>query len=144
MAGSPYIIIDRAHIVADPETRTTQLGQQVMSFRIAVNPSTYNKQTKQWDDGKPQFYKITEWDAKRQEQYAANLSKGTAVSVTGYLDIDTYQIQSGEQRTENIIMRARVSLLMTTPQQAPQPASDPYAQPGGYAYDSAAYNEPPF
>jgi len=144
MAGSPYIIIDRARVVADPETRTTKSGQQVMSFRIAVNPSTYNKQTKQWDDGKPQFYKITEWDAKRQEQYAANLSKGTAVSVTGYLDIDTYQIQSGEQRTENIIMRARVSLLMTTPQQAPQSASDPYAQPGGYAYDSAAYNEPPF
>ena len=144
MAGNPYIIIDRAHIVADPETRTTQLGQQFMSFRIAVNPSTYNKQTKQWDNSEPQFYKITEWDEKRQEQYAANLSKGSAVSVTGYLDFNTYHTQSGEQRTENIITRARVSLLMTTPQQAPPAASDPYAQPGGYAYDSAAYNEPPF
>ena len=139
MAGKPYIIIDRARLVADPETRTTKSGQQVMSLRIAVNPSTYNKQTKQWDDDEPQFYNITEWDSKRQQQYAANISKGTNVSVIGYLDINKYQTQSGEQRTENIITKAHISLLM----RQPTVENTPYEQENSNM-SSTSFDEAPF
>ncbi|HEX8968100.1 MAG TPA: single-stranded DNA-binding protein [Chloroflexota bacterium] len=80
---------------ADPETRYTQKGTQIVSFRVAVN------QVRTGPDGERQ--ENTEWFrirvAGRQLEFAQRLSKGSRVLVMGRLDIGHYQGKDGEPRT---------------------------------------------
>ena len=80
---------------ADPETRWTQKGAQMVSFRVAVN------QVRTGPDGERQ--ENTEWFrirvSGRQAEFVSRLSKGTRVLVIGRLDIGKYQSRDGETKT---------------------------------------------
>jgi single-strand DNA-binding protein len=80
---------------ADPETRYTQKGTQIVSFRVAVN------QVRTGPDGERQ--ENTEWFrvkvSGRQGEFVQRLSKGTRVLVLGRLDIGHFQSRDGETKT---------------------------------------------
>jgi single-strand DNA-binding protein len=80
---------------ADPETRWTQKGTQMVSFRVAVN------QVRTGPDGERQ--ENTEWFrirvSGRQAEFVSRLAKGTRVLVMGRLDIGKYQSRDGETKT---------------------------------------------
>jgi single-strand DNA-binding protein len=80
---------------ADPETRYTQKGTQIVSIRVAVN------QVRTGPDGERQ--ENTHWFrvrvAGRQMEYVQRLGKGSRVLVLGRLDIGQYQSRDGETRT---------------------------------------------
>jgi single-strand DNA-binding protein len=80
---------------ADPESRYTQKGTQMVTFRVAVN------QIRTGPDGERQ--ESTEWFrvriSGRQAEYATRLTKGTRVLVAGRLDIGHYQSRDGESKT---------------------------------------------
>jgi single-strand DNA-binding protein len=80
---------------ADPESRFTPKGTQIVSFRTAVNQVRYGP------DGERQ--ENTEWFrvrvSGRQVEFVQRLSKGTRVLVFGRLDIGHYQSKEGETRT---------------------------------------------
>src|SRR5579864_471068 len=80
---------------ADPETRYSQKGTQVVSFRVAVN------QVRTGRDGERQ--ENTEWFrvnvTGRQTEFAQRLGKGSRVLIMGRLDISHYQGKDGEPRT---------------------------------------------
>jgi single-strand DNA-binding protein len=80
---------------AEPESRFTQKGNQIVQFRVAVN------QVRIGPDGERQ--ENTEWFrvrvSGRQTDYVQRLGKGTRVLVFGRLDISHFQSKDGEART---------------------------------------------
>jgi single-strand DNA-binding protein len=80
---------------AEPESRFSQKGTQIVSFRVAVNQVRFGP------DGERQ--ENTEWFrirvAGRQTEFVQRLGKGTRVLVFGRLDIGHYQGKDGETRT---------------------------------------------
>src|ERR671938_376490 len=79
---------------AEPETRTSQKGSQVTTFRVAVN------QVRTDADGERQ--ESTEWFRVRAMGWLAEssqrLARGGRVLVVGRLDITHYQSREGEPR----------------------------------------------
>lgn len=67
----------------DPELRTTQGGDQVCSFSVASKQGFKR-------DAKTEWFRCSVW-GKRGETIAANLRKGTKVTVVGELTIGEYQ-----------------------------------------------------
>jgi single stranded DNA-binding protein len=80
---------------ADPETRYSQKGTQIVSIRVAVN------QVRTGPDGERQ--ENTEWFrvrvTGRQGEFVQRLSKGSRVLVMGRLDIGHYQSRDGDTKT---------------------------------------------
>jgi single-strand DNA-binding protein len=80
---------------AEPESRFTQKGTQIVQFRVAVN------QVRTGPDGERQ--ENTEWFrvrlSGRQTEFVQRLGKGARVLVFGRLDISHYQGKDGETRT---------------------------------------------
>jgi single-strand DNA-binding protein len=80
---------------ADPESRYSQKGTQIVSFSVAVN------QVRRGPDGERQ--ENTEWFRIRvagpQTDFVQRLSKGTKVLVLGRMDISHFQGRDGEPRT---------------------------------------------
>jgi single-strand DNA-binding protein len=79
---------------AEPETRYSQKGSQISTFRVAVN------QVRTDADGKPQ--ETTEWFRVRAmgrlAESTQRLAKGGRVLMVGRLDITKYQSRDGEPR----------------------------------------------
>ena len=79
---------------AEPETRTSQKGAQVTTFRVAVD------QLRTDADGERQ--ESTEWFRVRAmgrlAESTQRLAKGGRVLVVGRLDITHYQSRDGEPR----------------------------------------------
>jgi single-strand DNA-binding protein len=79
---------------AEPETRYSQKGSQISTFRVAVN------QVRTDADGKPQ--ENTEWFRVRAmgrlAETTQRLAKGGRVLVDGRLEITHYQSREGESR----------------------------------------------
>jgi single-strand DNA-binding protein len=110
---------------ADPETRYSQKGTQIVALRVAVN------QVRTGPDGERQ--ENTHWFrvrlSGRQLEYVQRLSQGTRVMVIGRLDISQYQSRDGETKTSYDVwadevqaMSARSFSADTEPLDAEEPA----------------------
>lgn len=98
MSGEPTITIT-GNLTKDPELRFTQSGTAVADFSIAVTPRTYDRNTNEWRDGDPQFYRCSLWrDAA--ENVAESLRKGMRVIVQGRVSLRSYETRDGQQRSE--------------------------------------------
>ncbi len=100
MAGETVITVI-GNLVADPELRNTARGN-VVNFRVASTPRTYDRQSGQWKDGQGLFLSCSAWDSQYSSfatNIANSLSKGMRVIVQGNLVQRSYQTQSGDQRT---------------------------------------------
>lgn len=86
----------------DPEVRVTKSGQSVANLTIAVNPRTFNRDTKEWEDGEAIFQKCVIWGAVA-ENVGASVSKGTRVLVTGELRAESWVDKEGISRVDNVL-----------------------------------------
>jgi single-strand DNA-binding protein len=113
---------------ADPETRYTNKGTTLVTFRVAVN------QVRNGPDGERQ--ENTEWFRVRvmgrQADFVQRLGKGTKVFVAGRLDIGHYQTREGETRTGFDVWADEVQNLSPRPANAEGQADgllEPEAEP---------------
>lgn len=70
------------NLTGDPELRFTPQGTAVCAFTIAHNARTYDKDSGEWKDGEPSFYRCTAW-RQLAENVAESLAKGARVIMTG-------------------------------------------------------------
>ena len=87
-------------LVADPELKTTQSGNSVCTFRVAVDRSYTAKD----EERKADFFTITAW-----RQTAEYFQKGSLIAIEGSLQTRQYQDKSGNNRTATEVLASRVS-----------------------------------
>lgn len=97
MAGETTITVI-GNLTADPELRFTQNGVGVANFTIANTPRTFNKESKEWEDGESLFLRCSAW-RELAEHVAASLTKGSRVIASGILRQRSYETKEGEKRT---------------------------------------------
>jgi single-strand DNA-binding protein len=85
-------------LTADPDLRFTQNGLAVANFTVASNPRTFDRQTNEWKDEEPTFWKVNAW-RELGEHSAASLRKGMEVIVVGNVRTRPFQDREGQQRT---------------------------------------------
>lgn len=163
MSGEPVITIT-GNLTKDPELRFTSSGVAVADFSIAVTPRTYDRNTNEWRDGDPQFYRCSLWrDAA--ENAAETLRKGMRVIAQGRVSLRSYENRDGQQRSELALqvdevgpsLRYARAQVTKAPTGSAQPAQQPRAQAtrnapaGGTSSDPWAQqsqptfpDEPPF
>jgi single-strand DNA-binding protein len=129
----------------DPESRTTERGDQVVTFRVAVNG---RRQVEgEWQDR-------TDWFRVRcmgrlAERIAKNMSKGDRVAVLGALEVGEYTDREQKQRTSLDVWADEVENLTPKPRtEGSERDSSPNGQRAGSAPASsggparASYDEP--
>lgn len=99
-------IILIGNLTADPQLRTTQAGDAVCSFTIAVN------RRKNAQAGQPEadFFRVNVW-RQQGENCARYLSKGKKVYVSGPVQCRTYTGQDGQTRANMEVTANEVEFL---------------------------------
>ena len=94
------------NLTADPQLRTTQVGDAVCSFTIAVN------RRKNAQAGQPEadFFRVNVW-RQQGENCARYLSKGKKVYVSGPVQCRTYTGQDGQTRASIEVTANEVEFL---------------------------------
>ena len=108
------------NLTKDPELRTTQAGDAVCTFTIAVNRRKSNNA----QAGQPEadFFRVNAW-RQLGENCARYLSKGKKVYVSGPVQCRTYTGQDGQTRASMEVTANEVEFLSpagNTQQNAPQ------------------------
>ena len=111
-------IILIGNLTKDPELRTTQAGDAVCTFTIAVN------RRKNAQAGQPEadFFRVNVW-RQQGENCARYLSKGKKVYVSGPVQCRTYTGQDGQTRASIEVTANEVEFLSpagNAQQNAPQ------------------------
>jgi single-strand DNA-binding protein len=145
------------NLTADPEMRFTPSGAAVANFSVVVNNRRFDRQTNQWTDGEPTFWRCNIW-----RQYAENvmesLTRGMRVVVMGQIQTRSWEDrESGAKRTVNEILVDEVgpALAFATAKVVkverkggtPPASDDPWANvrgPQKPAGGPADDDEPPF
>lgn len=97
MAGETTITVI-GNLTDDPELKFTPSGAAVANFTVASTPRTFDRQTNEWKDGDPLFFRCAAW-RQMAENVAESLQKGTRVIVQGSLKIRNYERQDGSRGT---------------------------------------------
>jgi single-strand DNA-binding protein len=97
MAGEVTITIT-GNLTAAPELRFTNSGAAVAGFTVAVNRTTFNRQTDKWEDAGTSFYRCEAW-RQLAENIAESLDKGSRVIVTGRWLEQHWETPEGEKRS---------------------------------------------
>lgn len=90
-------------LVADPELKTTQSGNSVCTFRVAVDRSY----VPQGEERQADFITVTAW-RKTAEFVSKYFQKGSMISVQGRLEARQYQDKNGNNRTATEVLAAEV------------------------------------
>lgn len=118
----------------DPDFQTTQSGQMVAKFSLAV------RQPKKGGQDQPAFWvKVEVWG--KQAEYVANyLKKGNSVCVTGQVAEESWSDKNtGELKKAVVIRNASVESWQARSDDAPVQQQNSYAQAAqGYAAPAAA------
>jgi single-strand DNA-binding protein len=93
---TPITVIGR--LTADPEIRYTQNGVAVANFNVASNPRTFDRQSNEWKDEEPTFWKANAW-REMAEHVTQSLTKGTEVILVGNVRTRSFQDREGQQRS---------------------------------------------
>ena len=91
-------------LVADPELKTTQSGNSVCTFRIAVDRGY----VPQGEERQADFITVTSW-RKTAEFVCKYFQKGSLIAIEGSLQTRQYQDKSGNNRTATEVLASRVS-----------------------------------
>ena len=91
-------------LVADPELKTTQSGNSVCTFRIAVDRSYVS----QGEERQADFITVTAW-RKTAEFICKYFQKGSLIAIEGSLQTRQYQDKNGNNRTATDVLASRVS-----------------------------------
>lgn len=106
-------------LVADPELKTTQSGNSVCTFRVAVDRSYVS----QGEERQADFITVTAW-RKTAEFVSKYFQKGSMISVQGRLETRQYQDKNGNNRTATEVLAAEVGFC--GPKAAGKPATASY------------------
>jgi single-strand DNA-binding protein len=144
--GFPLSIV--GNLTSDLELRYTQQGLPVANGTIAVNERKFNRQSNEWEDGEPQFVRISVW-RELGEHAAASLTKGTRVMATGKLQMTEYERKEGgtgaslEMTVDEIGPSMRYATAVVT-KHAPKAQGAPQqGAPQGYGQQApAGYGQP--
>ena len=108
-------------LATDPVLDRTRDGVPVCRFRVASQPSRFDRSSGNYVDGTTMFFSVSCWRALA-ESVAEGLHKGDPVIVTGRLELEHYTDKSGQdQESWRIIpssvgpdlTRSRVTVLRT-------------------------------
>lgn len=88
---------------ADPESRYTQAGKQVVNFRIACSEKFGGKEVTEW-------VSVVAWD-KLAEICAEYLQKGSRVYVSGRMQTRQWEDQQGNKRYTTEIVAREMKML---------------------------------
>lgn len=91
-------------LVADPELKTTQSGNSVCTFRVAVDRSY----VPHGEERQADFITVTAW-RKTAEFVSKYFQKGSLIAIEGSLQTRQYQDKSGNNRTATEVLASRVS-----------------------------------
>lgn len=97
-------IVLLGRIVETPELKTTQGGNFVTSFRLAVEENFARAN----GDRDVDFFTIVAW-RKTAEFVCKNFQKGSLIGITGKLKTRKYQTQNGETRYTTEVLAEEVS-----------------------------------
>lgn len=97
MSQGDVSITITGNVIADSELRYTQSGTPVLSFRVASNRRTYDRQKNQWVDADPLFMMCDAWNDLAVNA-TETLHKGMRVIVTGVLRQKNYEDNYGNRR----------------------------------------------
>lgn len=112
---------------SDPESRATQTGKTVVSFRLAV---------RQWGKDDALWLTVKCW-GKTGESVANNMRKGCKVTVAGRLSLDEWTGRDGDKR-QTLELTANDVTFHTFPERGDsRPAQRPQQQP------AASWGTPP-
>jgi single-strand DNA-binding protein len=146
----------RQHATQEPAGVPTN-GAAVVSFTVAVNSRSYDRQTGQWTDGDTSFVRCTAW-RQLAENVAESLQKGDRVVVAGrfaedhWTDAKTGENRSAWKLTADAV-GVELSFATATPKRARRapatPPDDPWAngtptRPEPVCAGTAPAGEPPF
>jgi single-strand DNA-binding protein len=106
-------------LVADPELKTTQSGNSVCTFRVAVDRSYIP----QGEERQADFITVTAW-RKTAEFVSKYFQKGSMISVQGRLETRQYQDKNGNNRTATEVLAAEVGFC--GPKAADKPTTATY------------------
>jgi single-strand DNA-binding protein len=94
-------IVLAGNVVADPESRNTQSGKTVATFRLAINNPLNDKDVVYID--------VDTWE-KQAEFVTTYVKKGSAVSVVGRLRQDSWE-KDGKKQSKILVVADRVNFL---------------------------------
>lgn len=106
MNSVPITVV--GNLTDNPELRFTASGAAACRFSVAVNPRTFDKDTQQWKDGDPSYFRCNAW-GRLAETIADCLHKGHRVVVAGVLaerhwnDAKTGEKRSGWEVTADAV-----------------------------------------
>ncbi|MGQ0480407.1 MAG: single-stranded DNA-binding protein [Pseudonocardia sp.] len=103
------------NLTDEPTLRYSSEAKAVVNFTVAVNRRRLDRQTGQWVDQAPVFHRGVAFGLLAEN--AANLPKGTAVTVTGELADDSWTTpEDGKRvyRTQLLAADVAVSLRFAT------------------------------
>ena len=86
------------NLTDDPELKFTPSGTAVANVTVASTPRTFDRQSNEWKDGEPLFFRCAAW-REMAENVAGSLTKGQRVIVTGALRIRQFERQDGTKGT---------------------------------------------
>ena len=104
--------------MADPELKTTQSGNSVCTFRVAVDRSYVS----QGEERQADFITVTAW-RKTAEFVSKYFQKGSMISVQGRLETRQYQDKNGNNRTATEVLAAEVGFCGSKAADKPATAS---------------------
>lgn len=102
------------HLGRDAETRTTQGGHTVTTFRVAVEYGRGERKGTLWVE-------CALW-GKRGDALAQHLTKGLKIAASGELSERHWKNQQGEDRSALIVNVNEIDFVL--PKQAPEPPVD--------------------
>lgn len=113
MAGSVNKVILVGNLGKNPEVRTTQGGQKIVSFSLATSESWADKASGERKE-KTEWHSIVIFDSGIADIAEKYLVKGAKVYLEGQLQTRKWTDQSGADKytTEVVLQRFRSSLTM--------------------------------
>lgn len=129
------------NLTRDAELKTSQSGNSILSFGVAVNDRRKDPNTGEWTDY-PNFVDVTIF-GNRANALATYLLKGTKVAIDGKLRFSSWE-KNGERRSKLEVIAEDVEFLSSRNDQqrpAPQVTSN-YAPSQQYAAPATQYAPP--
>jgi single-strand DNA-binding protein len=113
MTGSINKVILIGNLGCDPESRGTQTGETVVSFRLATSESWRDRTSGEWRE-RTEWHHIAIFNKQLAGVAERYLRKGATVYVEGQLHTRQLQDQDGQQRstTEIVLSEYRGKLVM--------------------------------
>jgi single-strand DNA-binding protein len=94
-------VVLAGNVCADPESRSTNSGKAVATFRLAVNNPINDKEVVYID--------VDTWE--KQAEFVGNyVKKGSSVSVVGRLKQDSWE-KDGKKMTKTLVVAERINFL---------------------------------